>query len=175
MMRIYELDGNRPDISSDGCWVAPTAVLVGKVILKARSSVWFGAVLRGDNEPILIGEDSNVQDNTVMHTDMGFPLTVGKGVTIGHQAMLHGCTIGDYSLIGIGATVMNGARIGKNCIIGAHALVTEGKQIPDGSIVMGAPGKIVKQIPEGTDEMLKASAEHYSENAKRYTAGLSKV
>ena len=175
MMRIYELDGERPDLCDDGCWVAPTAVLVGKVVLKKNASVWFGAVLRGDNEPIVIGEDSNVQDNTVMHTDPAFPLTVGKGVTIGHNAMLHGCTVGDYSLIGIGATVMNGAKIGKNCIIGAHALVTEGKDIPDGSVVMGAPGKIVKQVPEGTDEMLKASADHYVQNAKRYLDGLSKV
>nr|WP_241094937.1 gamma carbonic anhydrase family protein [Marinicauda algicola] len=174
MMRIYELDGERPDIEADA-WVAPTAVLVGKVILKARASVWFGAVLRGDNEPITIGEDSNVQDNTVMHTDPAFPLTIGKGVTIGHQAMLHGCTVGDYSLIGIGATVMNGAKIGRHCIIGAHALITEGKEIPDGSIVMGAPGKVVKPVPEGTQEMLKASAEHYVENARRFSNGLSKI
>ncbi|TGY88627.1 gamma carbonic anhydrase family protein [Marinicauda algicola] len=173
-MRIYELDGERPDIEADA-WVAPTAVLVGKVILKARASVWFGAVLRGDNEPITIGEDSNVQDNTVMHTDPAFPLTIGKGVTIGHQAMLHGCTVGDYSLIGIGATVMNGAKIGRHCIIGAHALITEGKEIPDGSIVMGAPGKVVKPVPEGTQEMLKASAEHYVENARRFSNGLSKI
>lgn len=174
MMRIYELDGERPDIEADA-WVAPTAVLVGKVILKARASVWFGAVLRGDNEPITIGEDSNVQDNTVMHTDPAFPLTIGKGVTIGHQAMLHGCTVGDYSLIGIGATVMNGAKIGRHCIIGAHALITEGKEIPDRSIVMGAPGKVVKPVPEGTQEMLKASAEHYVENARRFSNGLSKI
>ena len=175
MMRIFELDGDRPDLSGSNCWVAPTAVLLGKVILKTNASVWFGAVLRGDNEPITIGEDSNVQDNTVMHTDMGFPLDIGKGVTIGHQAMLHGCSVGDYSLIGIGATILNGAKIGKNCIIGAHALITEGKEIPDGSVVMGAPGKVVKQIEPGTEEMLKANADHYVENARRYARGLSSV
>jgi carbonic anhydrase/acetyltransferase-like protein (isoleucine patch superfamily) len=175
MMRIFELDGDRPDLSGDNCWVAPTAVLLGKVVLKTNASVWFGAVLRGDNETITIGEDSNVQDNTVMHTDMGFPLDIGKGVTIGHQAMLHGCSVGDYSLIGIGATILNGAKIGKNCIIGAHALITEGKEIPDGSVVMGAPGKVVKQIAPGTEEMLKASADHYVENARRYARGLSSV
>jgi carbonic anhydrase/acetyltransferase-like protein (isoleucine patch superfamily) len=128
--------------------------------------------LRGDNELITIGEDSNVQDGSVMHTDMGFPLVLGKGVTVGHNAMLHGCTVGDYSLVGIGATILNGAKIGKNCIIGAHALITEGKEIPDGSVVMGSPGKVVKQIAEGVDEILKASADHYVDNAKRYAAGL---
>lgn len=174
-MAVFELDSVSPEISEDGAWVAPTASVIGKVILEKGASVWFGAVLRGDNEPITVGEDTNIQDNAVCHTDMGFPLTFGKGVTVGHQAMLHGCTIGDYSLIGIGATILNGAKIGKNCIIGAHALITEGKEIPDGSVVMGAPGKVVKTVEDGTDELLKASADHYADNARRFARGLKPV
>jgi len=174
-MTVYALDDARPDISEEGCWVAPTAAVIGRIVMHARSSVWFGAVLRGDNEPITLGEESNVQDNAVLHTDMGFPLTLGRGVTVGHQAMLHGCTVGDYSLIGIGATILNGARIGKHCIIGAHALITEGKEIPDGSVVMGSPGKVVKSIDDGVAELLKASADHYAENAARYAAALMHV
>ena len=172
-MTLYRLDDATPEISKDGAWVAPDAAVIGRVKLLPRASVWFGAVLRGDNELITIGED--VQDGSVMHTDMGFPLTLGTGVTVGHKAMLHGCTVGDYSLIGIGATILNGAKIGKNCIIGAHALITEGKEIPDGSVVMGAPGKVVKEIGEGVAEMLKASADHYAENAARYANSLKAV
>ncbi len=153
-------------------WVAPNAVLVGKVKLEAGASVWFNTVLRGDNELIHIGENSNVQDGTVMHTDMGFPLTLGKGVTIGHNAMLHGCTIGDYSLIGINAVVLNGAKIGKNCLIGANALIPEGKVIPDGSLVMGSPGKVVRELTEQQVKMLEASAAHYVHNAQRYARDL---
>lgn len=153
-------------------WVAPNAVLVGKVKLEAGASVWFNTVLRGDNELIHIGENSNVQDGTVMHTDMGFPLTLGKGVTIGHNAMLHGCTIGDYSLIGINAVVLNGAKIGKNCLIGANALIPEGKVIPDGSLVMGSPGKVVRELTEQQIKMLEASAAHYVHNAQRYARDL---
>ncbi len=149
-------------------WAAPTATLIGKVRLQARASVWFGAVLRGDNELIDIGEDSNVQDGTVMHTDMGSPLTLGKGVTIGHNAMLHGCSVGDYSLIGISAVILNGARIGRHCIIGANALIPEGKEIPDGSLVMGSPGKVVRELTEQQKRMLEASAAHYVHNAERY-------
>lgn len=174
-MTCYALDGHQPDLHPDGAWIAPSASVIGKVKLEKNASVWFGAVLRGDNELITVGEDSNVQDGTVMHTDMGFPLVLGRGVTVGHNAMLHGCTVGDYSLVGIGATILNGAKIGKNCIIGAHALITEGKEIPDGSVVMGSPGKVVKQITEGVDVMLKASADHYVENAKRFAAGLKAV
>ncbi|MBC7212321.1 MAG: gamma carbonic anhydrase family protein, partial [Pseudomonas sp.] len=144
----------------------------GKVRLQARASVWFGAVLRGDNELIDIGEDSNVQDGTVMHTDMGAPLTIGCGVTIGHNAMLHGCTVGDYSLIGINAVILNGARIGKHCIIGANALIPEGKEIPDGSLVMGSPGKVVRELTEQQKRMLEASAAHYVHNAQRYAREL---
>lgn len=153
-------------------WAAPTATLIGKVRLQARASVWFGAVLRGDNELIDIGEDSNVQDGTVMHTDMGSPLTLGRGVTVGHNAMLHGCTVGDYSLIGINAVILNGARIGKHCIIGANALIPEGKEIPDGSLVMGSPGKVVRELSEQQMHMLEASAAHYVHNAQRYAREL---
>ena len=170
-MTLYALDGHEPELRH-GAWAAPSASLIGKVLLEKNASAWFGAVLRGDNELITVGEDSNVQDGTVMHTDMGFPLTLGRGVTVGHNTMLHGCKVGDYSLVGIGATILNGARIGKHCIIGAHALITEGKEIPDGSVVMGSPGKVVKQIEDGVDEMLKASADHYVENAQRFAAGL---
>jgi carbonic anhydrase/acetyltransferase-like protein (isoleucine patch superfamily) len=146
--------------------------LVGKVKLEAGASVWFNAVLRGDNELIHIGENSNVQDGSVMHTDMGFPLTLGKGVTIGHNVMLHGCTVGDYSLIGINAVVLNGAKIGKNCLIGANALIPEGKVIPDGSLVMGSPGKVVRELTEQQIKMLEASAAHYVHNAQRYARDL---
>ena len=168
-MALYTLDGHAPKLHPDGAWVAPSASVIGKVKLEKNASVWFGAVLRGDNELITIGEDSNVQDGTVMHTDMGFPLVLGQGVTVGHNAMLHGCSVGDYSLVGIGATILNGAKIGRHCIIGAHA------QIPDGSVVMGSPGKVVKPIAEGVDVMLKASADHYVDNAKRFAAGLKEI
>ncbi|OAB61839.1 gamma carbonic anhydrase family protein [Leptolyngbya valderiana BDU 20041] len=171
-MTLYALKDDEPELHPDSAWVAPSAAVIGKVKLEKNASVWFGATIRGDNELITIGEDSNVQDGTVMHTDMGFPLVLGKGVTVGHNAMLHGCTVGDHSLVGIGATILNGAKIGKHCIIGAHALVTEGKEIPDGSVVMGSPGKVVKQIADGVDEMLKASADHYVENARRYASDL---
>ncbi len=171
-MTLFALEGLTPESSPEGAWVAPNASVIGRVRMLARSSVWFAAVLRGDNELITLGEDSNVQDGSVLHTDMGFPLTLGRGVTVGHKAMLHGCTVGDYSLIGIGATILNGARIGENCIIGAHALVTEGREIPNGSVVVGSPGKVVKQIAEGVDFTLRASADHYVGNAARYAAGL---
>ncbi|PTU75512.1 gamma carbonic anhydrase family protein [Pseudomonas mangrovi] len=153
-------------------WIAPNASLVGKVRLEAGASVWFNAVLRGDNELIHIGENANVQDGSVLHTDMGFPLSVGKGVTIGHKVMLHGCSIGEYSLIGINAVVLNGAKIGKYCIIGANALIAEGKEIPDGSLVMGSPGKVVRQLSEQQMKMLEASAAHYVHNAQRYAREL---
>ncbi|NER62326.1 gamma carbonic anhydrase family protein [Pseudomonas sp. MAFF212428] len=154
-------------------WVAPTATLIGKVRLQAGASVWFGAVLRGDNELIDIGENSNVQDGAVMHTDMGWPLTLGTGVTVGHNAMLHGCSVDDYSLIGIGAVVLNGARIGKHCIIGANALVPEGREIPDGSLVVGSPGKVVRELTPAQQQLLEASAAHYVHNAQRYARDLA--
>jgi len=175
-MPLYALGEHQPELPEDGsAWIAPDAAVIGRVVLKPRCSVWFNAVLRGDNEPIVIGEDSNVQDGTIMHTDMGFPLTVGRGVTIGHRAMLHGCTVGDYSLIGIGATVLNNAKIGRNCIIGAHALITENKEIPDNSLAVGSPAKVIRTLDEETAELLKASANHYVENAKRFAGDLKAI
>ena len=158
--------------TAPGSWVAPNAVLIGKVKLEAGASVWFNAVLRGDNELIHIGENSNVQDGAVIHTDMGSPLEVGRGVTIGHNAMLHGCTVGDYSLIGINSVILNGAQIGKYCIIGANSLIGEGKVIPDGSLVMGSPGKVVRELTDIQKKMLEASAAHYVQNAQRYARDL---
>ncbi|WP_222909206.1 gamma carbonic anhydrase family protein [Pseudomonas sp. DNDY-54] len=153
-------------------WVAPNATLVGKIRLDAGANVWFGAILRGDNELIHIGENSNVQDGSVMHTDMGYPLTLGTGVTVGHNAMLHGCSVGDFSLVGINAVVLNGAKIGKYCIIGANTLIAEGKEIPDGSLVVGSPGKVVRELTEQQKKMLEASAAHYVHNAQRYARDL---
>ena len=167
----YRLGSSQVEAHAES-WVAPNATLVGKVKLEPGASVWFNAVLRGDNELIHIGENSNVQDGTVMHTDMGFPLNIGTGVTIGHNAMLHGCTEGDYSLIGINAVILNGAKIGKYCIIGANSLIGEGKEIPDGSLVMGSPGKVVRELTEPQKKMLEASAAHYVHNAQRYARDL---
>ena len=171
---IYALDGIAPTIDPTA-WVAPSADLIGKVVVEAEASVWFGAVARGDNEEIRIGAGTNVQENCVLHTDMGYPLKIGANCTIGHKAMLHGCTIGDGTLIGMGATVLNGARIGKGCLIGACALITEGKEIPDGSLVMGAPGKVVRQLDETARARLLASAAGYQANARRFGAGLRAV
>ena len=168
---IYELDGIAPEIAEDA-WVAPDANLIGKVVLEAAASVWFGCTLRGDNEEIRVGAGSNVQENCVLHTDMGHPLVIGANVTVGHKAMLHGCVIGEGSLIGMGATVLNGARIGRGCLIGAGALITEGKEIPDFSLVMGAPGKVVRQLDAEAQERLLKSAAGYRANAARFRAGL---
>ena len=173
-MAVFELDGVAPEIDDDA-WVAPTAAVMGNVIMAEGASIWFGAVARGDNEPITIGRNSNVQDNSVLHTDPGMPLTIGEGVTIGHQAMLHGCDIGDNTLIGIGATVLNGVKIGKNCLIGAHALITEGKEIPDNSMVVGAPGKIIRTLNDQQIAMLKLNADVYVANAARFAKGLKEV
>jgi carbonic anhydrase/acetyltransferase-like protein (isoleucine patch superfamily) len=172
-MTAYSLGGVAPTLPEDGeYWIAPDASVIGHVILKTNASIWFGAVARSDNEPIIIGENSNVQDNSVLHTDMGKPLTIGANVTIGHKVMLHGCHIGEGSLIGIGAIVLNGARIGRGCLIGAGALITEGKEIPDYSLVMGAPGKVVRTLDPEQAAGLAAGAMHYVENWKRYRAGL---
>ena len=173
-MTIYALADIRPQID-DSAWVAPDANVIGNIVLSAQSSVWFGSTLRGDNERIEVGEGSNVQENCVFHTDAGFPLTIGRNCTIGHKVMLHGCTIGDNSLVGMGATILNGAKIGKNCLIGAGALITENKEIPDGSLVMGAPGKVVRQLDEKTIQMLTASAQHYAENAARFRQDLKQI
>ncbi len=172
---IYELDGARPDLPKGDHWIAEEAVLIGDVEIHAQVSIWFGAVLRGDNERITIGAGSNVQENTVMHTDMGYPLTIGTGCTIGHKAMLHGCTVGDNTLIGMGAIVLNGARIGRDCLIGAGALITEGKEIPDGSLVVGSPAKVVRALDAETIAKLRDSALSYQEKMARYRTGLRKV
>jgi carbonic anhydrase/acetyltransferase-like protein (isoleucine patch superfamily) len=171
---IYALDEHRPRIHAD-TWIAPDANLIGKVVIEAGASVWFGATLRGDNEEILVGAGSNVQENCVLHTDMGYPLVIGANSTIGHKAMLHGCTIGDGSLIGMGATLLNGCKIGRGCLIGAGALVTEGKEIPDGSLVMGAPGKIVRTLDDEARARLLKSAEGYQANMRRFRAGLLSI
>jgi len=164
---IYALGDERPRFEGD-YWVADSAVLLGRVLLGHEASVWFNAVLRGDNELIRVGEGSNVQDGAILHTDPGLPLTVGRGVTVGHKAMLHGCTVGDNSLIGINAVVLNGARIGGNCLIGANSLVPEGREIPCGSLVTGSPGRVVRQLDEAAVEALAASARGYVANYKRY-------
>ncbi|MGI8841140.1 MAG: gamma carbonic anhydrase family protein [Caulobacteraceae bacterium] len=175
-MSVYRLDGRAPVRPMDGqYWIAPTAVVVGNVILKKNASVWFGAVLRGDNDPIQVGENSNIQDNCVLHTDLGEPLTIGDNVTVGHMVMMHGCTIGDNSLIGIGAIVLNGARIGRGCLIGAGALITEGKEIADCSVVLGAPGRVVRTLTPEQAAALAAGALHYVDNWKRFKAGLTAV
>ena len=171
---IYALDGVTPAIDAEA-WIAPGCHVIGNVTLAAAASVWFGTTIRGDNEPIVVGEGSNIQENCVLHTDPGCPLTIGANCTIGHKAMLHGCTIGETSLIGMGATVLNGAVIGKNCLIGAGALITENKVIPDGSLVMGAPGKVVRALDDAAIKGLLLSAKHYQQNAARFRAGLKPV
>jgi len=171
---LYALGDKVPQVDGDA-WVAPGCHVVGDVTMAAGASVWFGAALRGDNEVIAVGAGSNIQENCMLHTDMGFPLTIGAGCTIGHKAMLHGCTIGENSLIGMGATVLNGAVIGKNCLIGAGALITEGKVIPDGSLVMGVPGKVVRELDGAAIAGLQASAIHYSENAARFRRDLKEI
>ncbi len=166
-MTLYALGDNQPQLDAD-TWVAPDANLIGKVVLEAGASVWFGCTIRADHEEIRICEGANVQENVVMHIDAGYPLTVGKNCTIGHKVMLHGCTIGENSLVGMGATVLNGAKIGKNCLIGAGALITENKVIPDNSLVMGAPGKVVREVSPEQAKNLTLSALHYQENMRRF-------
>ena len=173
-MAVYALDDRLPRLHPSA-WIADSAQLIGDVQLDEDASVWFGCVLRGDNEPIVIGRGSNVQEGTVMHTDVGCPLTVGAGVTIGHQAMLHGCTIGDGALIGIQAVVLNNARIGRWCLVGAGSLVTEGKVFPDGSLIMGSPAKVVRTLEPAQIERLRLSAVHYVEKARRFRAGLRRL
>ena len=172
-MALYELDGVRPDVA-DSAWVADSAQVRGAVTLGEGSSVWFGAVIRGDTETITVGAGSNIQDASVLHADHGFPLVIGERVTVGHQVMLHSCTIGDESLIGIGAVILNGAVIGKHCLVGAGALVTEGKSFPDGSMILGSPAKVVRQLTPEQIEGLRRSAQHYIDNAQRYRRGLQK-
>ncbi|NGO52644.1 gamma carbonic anhydrase family protein [Allomesorhizobium camelthorni] len=175
-MPLYAIDGTAPQFEDESSnWIAPDATLIGNVQLGRDVGVWFGAVIRGDNEAIVIGARSNVQEHVVMHTDPGFPLTVGEGCTIGHGAILHGCTIGDNSLVGMGAIVLNGARIGKNCLVGAGALVTEGKEFPDNSLIVGSPATAVRMLDQDAAGRLRASAEHYVGNGRRFKAGLSKL
>ncbi|MCY0147010.1 gamma carbonic anhydrase family protein [Hoeflea sp. G2-23] len=174
-MAIYSLDGKQPVLPEGFYFIAENAQVIGNVNVGEGAGIWFGAVLRGDNESITVGTGSNVQENCVLHTDMGFPLQIGAGCTIGHSAILHGCTIGDNSLVGMGATVLNGARIGKNCLIGAGALVTEGKEIPDNSLVVGAPARVVRTLDGEAEDMLKLSACHYVENARRFADDLKRI
>jgi carbonic anhydrase/acetyltransferase-like protein (isoleucine patch superfamily) len=173
-MAIYELDQIAPRIDASA-WVADSAQVMGNVEMAEDTSVWFGAVVRGDTETIRIGKGSNIQDASVLHADIGKPLTIGENVTVGHKVMLHGCSIGDGSLIGIGAIVLNGAKIGKGCIVGAGSLVTEGKEFPDGSMILGSPAKVVRQLSEEQQAGLRMSALHYIENAHRFKNGLKKI
>lgn len=173
-MAVYELEGVQPEIASSA-WIADSAQVIGKVHVAADASIWFGVVARGDTDQITVGEGTNVQDASVLHADLGSPLVIGRHVTVGHQVMLHGCTIGDESLIGIGAIVLNGAKIGKNCLVGAGALVTEGKEFPDGSMIIGSPAKAVRQLTPEQIEGLRRSAQHYIDNARRFKTGLRKL
>jgi len=166
-MAVYRFGDDAPRLAPDA-WVADSATVLGRVALGAQSSVWYGAVIRGDNDWIEIGEQTNIQDNSVLHTDDGVPLALGRGVTVGHQVMLHGCTVGDHSLIGIQSVILNGARIGRHCIVGAGALVTEGKEFPDGVLIVGSPARVVRELSAEQIERLKASADLYVRNAERH-------
>ena len=168
---FYDLKDKKPQTSSEN-WVAPNATIIGDVILEKNSSIWFNAVLRGDIENIHISEGSNIQDGSILHTDKGCPLKVGKNVTVGHLVMLHGCTIGDNSLIGIGAVILNNAKIGKNCIIGAKALITENKEIPDNSLVVGSPGKVIREVTEEEKKSVLENTKHYQDNWKKYSQSI---
>jgi carbonic anhydrase/acetyltransferase-like protein (isoleucine patch superfamily) len=175
-MPIYELAGERPEFPADGqYWIADTATVIGRVRLKSESSVWWGAVLRGDNEWIELGERSQIQDNSTLHTDPGFPLTIGRGCVIGHSVVLHGCTVGDGSLVGMGALIMNGAKIGSNCIIGAGAVVTEGKTYPNNTLVVGAPAKVIRALDDKAVAMIAEGADIYVRRWKQYAGALKRI
>jgi carbonic anhydrase/acetyltransferase-like protein (isoleucine patch superfamily) len=173
-MAIYELDGGRPDLAQR-CWVADNATLIGRVRLKADASVWFGSVLRGDNEWIEVGERSQIQDNATLHTDPGFPITIGADCVIGHNVVLHGSRVGDNSLIGMGAILLNGVSIGKNCLVGAGALVTEGKEFPDNTLIVGAPARVIRSLDEKTAQMIAGAADIYVKRWQRYAKGLKRI
>jgi carbonic anhydrase/acetyltransferase-like protein (isoleucine patch superfamily) len=173
-MALYELDGTSPKLGQ-GAWVAETAQVIGAVELGDNASVWFGVVIRGDTDTIRIGANTNIQDLSVLHADAGKPLTIGRDVSVGHQVMLHGCTVGDGSLIGIGAVILNDARIGRNCIVGAGSVVTEGKEFPDNSLIIGAPAKVIRTLDEAAAKKLAENAAHYVENARRFAKGLKKI
>jgi carbonic anhydrase/acetyltransferase-like protein (isoleucine patch superfamily) len=175
-MTVYALEGVNPTFPDEGrYWVAPNAALIGKVILEEDVSIWFGAVLRGDNEPISLGARTNIQDHVMIHTDPRFPCTVGPGCTVGHRAILHGCTLGTSTLVGMGAIVLNGAKVGNNCLIGAGALVSEGREIPDNSLVLGMPGKVVREVTAEQIEMIKHGVASYAAKWKRFAAGLTEI
>jgi carbonic anhydrase/acetyltransferase-like protein (isoleucine patch superfamily) len=175
-MAIYELDGQRPDLPADeGYWIAESAAVIGTVRLKRDASVWYGASVRGDNEWVEIGERSNIQENCILHTDIGFPLTIGAGCTIGHSVILHGCTIADDSLIGMGAIVLNGVKIGRHCLVGAGAIVTEGKEFPDNTLIVGAPARAVREVNDKILQLIDESAQFYVNNWQRYRKGLRKI
>ena len=175
-MSVYDLGDKKPKLpSADEYWIAPNAMVIGDVTLKPGASVWFGAVVRGDNDPIVIGRDTNIQDGSVIHSDPGEPVLIGDGVTVGHMVMIHSCEIGDNTLIGIGSVILSRAKIGKNCLIGANTLITEGKVIPDNSLVMGQPGRVVRELEPGQIEALRASAGHYVQNWQRYARDLKVV
>jgi carbonic anhydrase/acetyltransferase-like protein (isoleucine patch superfamily) len=175
-MPIYELDGEKPDLPADGdYYLADNAIIIGRVRLRRGATVWFGAVLRGDNEWVEIGEGSNIQEGCTLHTDKGFPLTVGAGATIGHNVILHGCTIGGNTLIGMGAIILNGAKIGENCLVGAGAVVTENKEFPDNSLIVGAPARVLRTVSPGNVEIIRGSAQHYVARGKQYAKGLKRI
>ncbi|MBY5736180.1 gamma carbonic anhydrase family protein [Rhizobium leguminosarum] len=175
-MPVYALGGSTPKLPSAGLyWIAPDANIIGQIELGENVGIWFGAVLRGDNEPITVGEGTNIQEGVMVHTDMGFPLTIGNGCTIGHNAILHGCTIGDNTLIGMGATILNGAKIGNNCLVGANALVTEGKEFPDNSMIVGAPARVVRVLDDAAVTAIRRSAENYVANWQRFARYLRQI
>lgn len=175
-MPVYELDGIGPKLPESGdYWIAPDANVIGRVEIGENVGVWFGATLRGDNEPIQIGAGSNIQENTIIHTDPGCPVRIGRDCTIGHRAIIHGCTIGDNSLIGMGATILNGAKIGNNCLVGANALVTEGKEFPDNSLIVGSPARAIRTLEAADAAKLSLSAQNYVRNWKRFKAGLKEL
>ncbi|MEO0329782.1 MAG: gamma carbonic anhydrase family protein [Pseudomonadota bacterium] len=171
-MPLYAIDGIEPSLPDGFYWIAPNATVIGNTNIGEDVSIWFGTTIRGDNEPITIGDCTNIQENCVLHTDPGFPIKLGTGCTIGHKAMIHGCIVGDNSLVGMGATILNGAKIGKNCLIGAGALIPEGKDIPDNSLVVGMPGKVIRELDENAVSGLQLTSRHYVNNAKRFSKGL---
>ena len=173
-MALYELDGMAPQLGQ-GAYVADSAQAIGRVVMGENASLWFGVVARGDSDTLTIGRNSNIQDLSMLHADAGVPLTIGENVTVGHHVVLHGCTVGDNSLIGIGAVVLNNAKIGRNCIVGAGSVVTEGKEFPDNSLIIGAPAKVVRTLDEASAERLRANAQHYVDNSERFRKGLKKV
>lgn len=172
---LYELDGTEPTLENSNIWIAPSADVIGDVHLSSGASVWFNVTARADNELMKIGEKTNIQDNSVLHSDYGYPLEIGACVTIGHKVMLHGCTIGDDTLIGMGSTILNGAKIGKNSIVGANSLVTEGKEFPEGVLIVGAPAKMVRELKAEEIQLIQQSAEYYHKNAERFSHGLKPV